>query len=346
MVSSFEQKRLDNIAAQERESTFCILHRNGADGQSWTRSAGDMLELGIGGPNGISVASIAPKPAQKKKAAPRAKKQAAAPAERRMSSRQLAQKEEQVPRDAEGNPLDEEAIERLAEEKRLAEEVEEAAAKARRHAKRAIAANQSIALAGTTDTLNALLSSLATGTSAARGKREPSPELPDDSTPLLTDTPRTLSAKEAQQADEKLKSRLSKLQLRGITKVVPERVYSLVVHPSTSKDLVFVGDKIGNIGLWDSTEAGLPMGKGKEKAIKSSGAPEVRMGMTWSWQAHGKNSVSCLKIEPSQSTSVRSLPSFVSSWFLIALLPFFRSSPPPTIVRYARWNLRAKYQKS
>ncbi|KAK9469586.1 WD40-repeat-containing domain protein [Lipomyces arxii] len=34
-------------------------------------------------------------------------------------------------------------------------------------------------------------------------------------------------------------------------KITPERVYTIGFHPSASKRLVFAGDKIGNLGVWD-----------------------------------------------------------------------------------------------
>jgi len=36
-----------------------------------------------------------------------------------------------------------------------------------------------------------------------------------------------------------------------VAKVTPSRVFSLAVHPGTSKLLVAVGDKWGALGLWD-----------------------------------------------------------------------------------------------
>ncbi|KAJ6263765.1 hypothetical protein Dda_2336 [Drechslerella dactyloides] len=36
-------------------------------------------------------------------------------------------------------------------------------------------------------------------------------------------------------------------------KIVPERIYCMAFHPVTSKQLVFAGDKIGNLGLFDAS---------------------------------------------------------------------------------------------
>lgn len=37
-------------------------------------------------------------------------------------------------------------------------------------------------------------------------------------------------------------------------KITPERIYSLLFHPSTEKPLVFAGDKMGNLGLFDASQ--------------------------------------------------------------------------------------------
>ena len=39
--------------------------------------------------------------------------------------------------------------------------------------------------------------------------------------------------------------------MENVAKVVPNRIFSLAVHPSTEKLLVAAGGKWGNVGLWD-----------------------------------------------------------------------------------------------
>lgn len=39
-------------------------------------------------------------------------------------------------------------------------------------------------------------------------------------------------------------------------KITPERIYSLTFHPSTDKALVFAGDKLGNLGIFDASQTG------------------------------------------------------------------------------------------
>lgn len=50
---------------------------------------------------------------------------------------------------------------------------------------------------------------------------------------------------------KELEEALSKMTLKSSTKISSKRVYSLSMHPSKDKDLVFLGDKEGGVGIWD-----------------------------------------------------------------------------------------------
>lgn len=54
------------------------------------------------------------------------------------------------------------------------------------------------------------------------------------------------------EADEvsRLKDQFKDMELRGNAKVTNDRVFSMVIHPDKNKDLVFVGDKYGSLGMW------------------------------------------------------------------------------------------------
>lgn len=43
----------------------------------------------------------------------------------------------------------------------------------------------------------------------------------------------------------------TKLTAERVAKVVPERSFSLTVHPSATKVIAAAGDKWGKIGIWD-----------------------------------------------------------------------------------------------
>ncbi|KAK0893220.1 hypothetical protein LTR02_012968 [Friedmanniomyces endolithicus] len=74
---------------------------------------------------------------------------------------------------------------------------------------------------------------------------------------------RTFSAQDVKDTSDKelreVRQRMSKLQLwegaePSRIKITPERIYSLGFHPTTDKALVFAGDKLGNLGLFDASQ--------------------------------------------------------------------------------------------
>lgn len=92
---------------------------------------------------------------------------------------------------------------------------------------------------------------------------------------------------------------------------MPDRVYSLAVHPSETQDLVFVGDKSGRIGLWDATHAGesVPAVKKEEDDADEEGGEaeeEESKGRHWVWQGHLKSTVSALKFAPNDLSHIYS----------------------------------------
>lgn len=62
----------------------------------------------------------------------------------------------------------------------------------------------------------------------------------------------------------------------------------MVVHPDRTKTLVFVGDKYGQLGIWDALAT-----------PDEENEDEIAAGKHWRVQIHGKNSLSCQKIDPS-----------------------------------------------
>jgi hypothetical protein len=66
---------------------------------------------------------------------------------------------------------------------------------------------------------------------------------PEDSSATYADSD-TPSA-----ALENLKAAFKGVKLRANAKVTNERVFSMAVHPDPTKNLVFVGDKRGQLGM-------------------------------------------------------------------------------------------------
>jgi hypothetical protein len=74
-------------------------------------------------------------------------------------------------------------------------------------------------------------------------RRYPDPS--DDSNAAYADIGKDKEADEV----SRLKDQFKDMELRGNAKVTNDRVFSMVVHPDKSKDLVFVGDKYGSLGM-------------------------------------------------------------------------------------------------
>lgn len=55
-------------------------------------------------------------------------------------------------------------------------------------------------------------------------------------------------------------------------KITPERIYSLGFHPTTDKQLVFAGDKMGNLGIFDASQTSAPVKA--ENGVKKEEADE------------------------------------------------------------------------
>lgn len=110
----------------------------------------------------------------------------------------------------------------------------------------------------------------------------------------------------------------SQVDDRSIVKIIPDRIYSMTVHPDPARSIVFAGDKNGHIACWDATDAG-KLRPGKEaKAIRDGDAAkggeaeddedeedERQWGKWWHWKAHADSSVSFLKFRPGDRNAVR-----------------------------------------
>lgn len=85
---------------------------------------------------------------------------------------------------------------------------------------------------------------------------------------------RTFGETEIKETSDKelrsLREKMSNLELyEGFEpnriKITPERIYSLGFHPEASKPLVFAGDKLGNLGIFDGSQQSTPSTKPQKK---------------------------------------------------------------------------------
>lgn len=151
---------------------------------------------------------------------------------------------------------------------------------------------------GSTASLYRILKQVAQETPPARPSPNVSPRKPKDRS-----VPRPLvNEPEDHEGEQELRDSLERLVLRDLVKVVPERIYCLLVHPSAEKDLVIIGDKKGHVGIWDATHAG-------EKPVVPNGSIRATGGQDedeelvdahatfWHWKAHS-GTISSLRFPP------------------------------------------------
>ncbi|PBP23032.1 WD repeat containing protein [Diplocarpon rosae] len=62
-------------------------------------------------------------------------------------------------------------------------------------------------------------------------------------------------------------------------KITPERIYSLGFHPSQDKALIFAGDKLGNMGIFDASQTG-PEVKAEDNGDEDEGADTLEPAIT------------------------------------------------------------------
>ncbi|KDN44146.1 WD40 repeat-like protein [Tilletiaria anomala UBC 951] len=91
---------------------------------------------------------------------------------------------------------------------------------------------------------------------------------------------------------QELSKILNRMSLQSTSKVTAARVYSMIYHPSEEKDLVFMGDKEGNIGVWDALV---------DEAETNDDADTLQEGKAWSLHTHGRSPVTCLRFDPVDS---------------------------------------------
>ncbi|THH05759.1 hypothetical protein EW145_g4564 [Phellinidium pouzarii] len=103
----------------------------------------------------------------------------------------------------------------------------------------------------------------------------------------------------------RLKESLKKLKVASRAKVTQDRVYSAAYHPEKSKDLIFFGDKHGQLGIWD---AQAPADEIEDEDGDVAAPDEREGGKYWRlqphWPATSKSSISAIKLDPINSHSL------------------------------------------
>ncbi|KAG6371875.1 WD40-repeat-containing domain protein [Boletus reticuloceps] len=113
--------------------------------------------------------------------------------------------------------------------------------------------------------------------------------------------PRGIGSVDAWEAEE-LKKRLGQMRVASRAKVTQNRVYSAAYHPEPTKDLIFFGDKHGQVGIWD---ARAPVEEVADEDDEVTPADEKSGGKYWRlqqhWPATAKSSISSIRIDPIDS---------------------------------------------
>ncbi|PBK78215.1 WD40 repeat-like protein [Armillaria solidipes] len=129
----------------------------------------------------------------------------------------------------------------------------------------------------------------------------------EDERPRLVDVlKRTSSSSARPEEEEEGKSELEDLreELKGMrvvsrAKVTENRIYSAAYHPDVQKDLIFFGDKHGQLGIWDAQAPPEDMADEDEDAVDDA---NKEGGKYWRlqvhWPATSKSSISCVKFNP------------------------------------------------
>ncbi|KAJ7685238.1 WD40-repeat-containing domain protein [Mycena polygramma] len=102
-----------------------------------------------------------------------------------------------------------------------------------------------------------------------------------------------------------LRDKLQDLTVVSRAKVTQNRVYSAAYHPDVTKDLIFFGDKHGQLGIWDA-QAPVEEVADEDGDVAPTGDQEG--GKYWSlqlhWPATSKSSISCVKIDPTDAHNI------------------------------------------
>ncbi|KAF9218287.1 WD40 repeat-like protein [Gyrodon lividus] len=102
-----------------------------------------------------------------------------------------------------------------------------------------------------------------------------------------------------------LRKRLGKMKVVARAKVTQDRVYSAAYHPEPTKDLIFFGDKHGQLGIWD---ARAPVDEVADDDGDVTPTDDKEGGKYWRlqqhWPATSKSSISSVRIDPIDSHSL------------------------------------------
>ncbi|WWC91567.1 uncharacterized protein L201_006513 [Kwoniella dendrophila CBS 6074] len=100
----------------------------------------------------------------------------------------------------------------------------------------------------------------------------------------------------------RLKSAFKNMELKANAKVTSDRVFSMIIHPEKTKTLVLVGDKSGQLGIWDALGQSAEKIKSEDDTNGVEGEEEEEdenfEGRVWKVQAHARSAITSMKVDP------------------------------------------------
>lgn len=94
-----------------------------------------------------------------------------------------------------------------------------------------------------------------------------------------------------------LRKTFEKMSMREVKKITPDRVYSLAVHPTTDKDLVFVGDRKGWLGIWNAS-ADDPSNAADDEDEENNEKDQLDRNAFVQRVYNDHGTISCTKLDP------------------------------------------------
>ncbi|EJD52938.1 WD40 repeat-like protein [Auricularia subglabra TFB-10046 SS5] len=108
---------------------------------------------------------------------------------------------------------------------------------------------------------------------------------------------------EEERALGELKDAVKSMRIVSRAKVTQDRVYSMAYHPERTKDLIFFGDKHGQLGVWDARAAPEEMMDDDGNVIVSEEGGRYWRLQTH-WPATSKSSISSIRFHPRDAHSL------------------------------------------
>ncbi|KAF9075245.1 WD40-repeat-containing domain protein [Rhodocollybia butyracea] len=101
---------------------------------------------------------------------------------------------------------------------------------------------------------------------------------------------------------EELRQKLQNMKVVARAKVTENRIYSAAYHPDPTKDLIFFGDKHGQLGMWDARATPDEVDDDKSTSDTQENGKYWRLQVHW--PATSKSSISSVKLDPIDSHTV------------------------------------------